>query len=252
MVNVSTNAGSGTGATWAARSSGLPNRVITRIAVDPTVATTAFAVVSGFQSGHVFKTTNAGVSWSNISGDLPDIPVNDVVIDPDVQGTLYIATDIGVFSTSNVGQNWSAPGSGLPRVVVVGLALHHPTRTLRAATHGRSAWDLPLGPPAASNWQLTLNPASATVSRRRTATTSCTVSSINGWSGTVTMSAANLPAGVKAVFGRTSLNVPASGSAGVSLQLQTSTATAAGTYSISVNSASGGTTIPAVFTLKVN
>ncbi len=141
-VSVSTNAGSGTGATWTVRSSGLPNRVTTRIVVDAVAAGTAYVVFSGFQSGHVFKTTNGGASWSNISSDLPDVPVNDVALDPDVPGTLYVATDIGVLFTSNGGQSWSVAGSGLPRVVVVGLALHHPTRTLRAATHGRSAWDL--------------------------------------------------------------------------------------------------------------
>ncbi|MBZ5522601.1 MAG: hypothetical protein LAP21_10220 [Acidobacteriia bacterium] len=352
LVNVSTNAGSGTGATWTSRSTGLPNRVITRIVVDPVVAATAYVVVSGFQSGHVFKTTNAGVSWSNISGDLPDIPVNDAVLDPDVPGTLYVATDIGVFSTSNGGQNWSAPGSGLPRVVVVSLALHHPTRTLRAATHGRSAWDLTLGTPApdfnvsavppsvsviAGNnavytvtvtavsgftgtvglsvaglptgatsgfnpasivnagsstltitttagvaagtypltitgtsgslthtaavtlvvtapvrWQVTLSPASATVRRRNTATTTCRVSSLNGWSGTVTLSATNLPTGVRAVFGRTSLSVPANSSASTSLQLQTSSNTPVGTYSINVNATNGGVIASAIFTLTVN
>ena len=352
LVNVSTNAGSGTGATWTLRSTGLPNRVISRIAVDPVAATTAYTVFSGFQSGHVFKTTNAGVTWTNISGDLPDIPVNDVVLDPDVPGALYIATDIGVFSTTNGGQNWSAPGSGLPRVVVVSLALHHPTRTLRAATHGRSAWDLTLGAPPADfslsalpssvsviagnnavytvtvaalngfngsvglnvsglpagatfgfnpasivnagnstltistttgvtagtypltitgtsgslihsaavtlvvtapvKWKVTLTPASATVTRRYTATTNCKVSSLNGWSGTVTLSATNLPAGVRAVFGRTSLTIPANGSASTSLQLQTGSNTPVGKYSINVNAANGGVTASAVFTLTVN
>lgn len=351
IVYVSTNAGSGTGSTWTNRSAGLPERVITKIAVDPIATGTAYAVVSGFRSGHVFKTTNSGADWSDISGDLPDIPVNDVAIDPDASGTLYIATDIGVFTTGNSGQNWTIAGSGLPRVVVMGLALHRPTRTLRAATHGRSAWDLALGTlpadfsiaaapasatvtagnaasystavtpfggftgtvtfsasglpagatagfspasitgsgsstltigtttavaagsypltirgisgslihsisvtlvvNAATKWKITLNPASATVTRRYTATTTVTVSSLNGWAGTATLSAGGMPAGVRAVFGRTSLSIPANGSANTSLRLQTGSNTPVGTYNITVNATSGGVVVSAVLTLKV-
>jgi hypothetical protein len=36
-------------------------------------------------------------------------------------------------------------GTGLPNVVVTTLKLHRPTRILRAATYGRSVWDLQLG-----------------------------------------------------------------------------------------------------------
>src|SRR2546429_1079631 len=34
--------------------------------------------------------------------------------------------------------------TGLPRVVVHSLRLHEPSRTLRAGTHGRGAWDINL------------------------------------------------------------------------------------------------------------
>jgi hypothetical protein len=39
---------------------------------------------------------------------------------------------------------WTTLSSGLPRVAVLSLKLHEPSRTLRAATHGRGAWDLAL------------------------------------------------------------------------------------------------------------
>jgi hypothetical protein len=41
-------------------------------------------------------------------------------------------------------------------VPVLGLKLHEPARTLRAATHGRGAWDFPLGPAGPS---LSISPA---------------------------------------------------------------------------------------------
>jgi len=78
--------------------------------------------------------------------DLPNIPVNDIVIDPDLPGTLYVATDLGVFlgTCSPTSCSWTTLSSGLPRVAVLSLKLHEPSRTLRAATHGRGAWDLHL------------------------------------------------------------------------------------------------------------
>jgi len=148
-VQVTTNAG----ASWTDRSAGLPRRFITQVASDPASSTTAYVTLSGFSGflgdtqGHVFKTTDGAASWSDISGDLPNIPVNDIVIDPDQTNTVYVATDIGVFQTTDGGTSWTPLGSGLPTVAVLGLKLHRASRTLRAATHGRSAWDLALGVP---------------------------------------------------------------------------------------------------------
>lgn len=137
-------------AVWTDRSAGLPPRVVTHIAVDPLDSATAYAAFSGFSTdtqGHVFRTTNGGASWSDISGNLANIPVNAVVIDPDLPQTLYIATDAGVMVTLDGGVIWTSLGKGLPKVVVSSLVLHRSGRLLRAATHGRSVWDIlvPLG-----------------------------------------------------------------------------------------------------------
>ncbi len=146
-IQVTNNARDVGGATWTNRSSGLPARVVTQITVDPIDPATAYATFSGFASstetlGHVFKTTSGGARWLDISGDLPNIPVADLVVDPDIPDTLYIATDAGVMVTTDGGASWSSLGAGLPRVVVHALVLHRPSRTLRAATHGRSMWDI--------------------------------------------------------------------------------------------------------------
>jgi hypothetical protein len=94
--------------------------------------------------------------------------VNDLVIDPQIPGTLYAATDLGVFQgTCTIATpiaprtcSWSTLGSGLPNVAVLSLKLHAPSRTLRAATHGRGVWDFALGgvPPFAIT---SLSPVSA-------------------------------------------------------------------------------------------
>jgi photosystem II stability/assembly factor-like uncharacterized protein len=153
----------------------LPPRSVTAVVVDPSDLTgmTAYASFSGFAYvggdalnpnvnindplGHVFKTTNGGQTWTDFScstadcsrpaaTDLPNIPVNDVVVDPDLPGVIYVATDLGVYVShcSSVPCSWSTLGSGLPHIAVLSMRLHHASRTLRAATHGRGAWDLAL------------------------------------------------------------------------------------------------------------
>lgn len=157
-VQVTHNALSGGSAAWIDRSAGLAQRALTSITVDPIDAGTAYVTYSGFVNSivtptlHVFKTTNGGGKWTDISGNLPDLPVNCLVVDPDFANTLYIGTDAGALVTTDGGTTWSTLGTGLPRVVVEAMVLHRPTRTLRAATHGRGVWDvlIPLSSTSAS------------------------------------------------------------------------------------------------------
>ena len=127
---------------------GLPNRWVTRVAIDPRNENVVYATFSGFRSGedaaHVYRSTDGGETWENISGNLPNAPVNDVVVDT-ARETVYVGTDVGVFYNKNGKKNWHAVGSGLPLVPVLDLALHEPTATLFAGTFGRSAWQLPVG-----------------------------------------------------------------------------------------------------------
>lgn len=154
-VFVSRNAGSGAGATWT-QLNGPTKRPVTAIAISPADPTTAYVVVSGFAAnyvgvdqvpGHVFKVT-AGGTWTDMTGNLPDIPMSAIAIDPAIPDTFYVGTDIGVFTTSNAGASWDTAVTNLPRSAVMALALDAPTRTLRAATHGRGMFDLQL--PAAA------------------------------------------------------------------------------------------------------
>jgi len=172
QVFVATNVTAGTGTfNLVTGQSSLPARQVQAIAVDGTDTTgkTAYAAFSGFAfvqgtindpKGHLFKTTDGGATWTDVSctatncstpaaTDLPNTPINDVVIDPDVPGTLYVGTDIGVFqgtctTTAPATCTWATLSTGLPRVAVLSLKLHRASRTLRAATHGRGAWDIVL------------------------------------------------------------------------------------------------------------
>ncbi len=248
---VCTTAGTAASGCWQSINTGLPARSVAQVTVDRGDPNTAYAGFSGFSGfggdtqGHIFKTSNAGVAWTDISGNLPNTPVNDIVVDPDIANTLYIATDIGVFMTSNAnagaGTTWTAvnpasPGvAGLPRVAVLSLKLHEPSRTLRAATHGRGMWDLQLAA-AAPSFTLSANPISSSVTVGQPASYTITVTAQGGFSGTVGFSVAGLPAGAGSSFSPTTV----SGSGATTMTITTSAATPPNTYTLIVTGTSGG------------
>lgn len=131
------------GTNWTKVSASLPKRWITRIV--PIDENNALVCLSGYrhadEMAHIYQTPNKGQTWQSVSGNLPDVPVNDLVSDPsDPVNIWYIATDVGVFGTLNGGAGWQPYNSGLPTVPVTDLTVHGPTRTIAAATFGRSMY----------------------------------------------------------------------------------------------------------------
>lgn len=129
---------------WEYLSLNLPDRWVTRVAADPDDENTAYVTFSGYRWDeylpHIFRTIDKGQNWEDISGNLPEVPVNDVIVDPEDNNRLYIATDAGVFKTNDLGINWEMQGSNLPNVPINDLTLHNESRTLIAATFGRSMY----------------------------------------------------------------------------------------------------------------
>lgn len=98
-----------------------------------------------FTNDHVYRRTTADTQWVSRSNGLAVAnPINSIVIDPGNPNRLFCGGDVGVFRTEDAGANWVAWDQGLPNVPVFDLALHHPRRLLRAATHGRSVWERPI------------------------------------------------------------------------------------------------------------
>ena len=124
---------------------GLPNRAIKSITIDPASTTTAYLTVSGYGSGHVFKTTNGGASWADISGNLPNIPANAFLIDPLSPSTFYVGTDVGVFRSTDAGASWETFNTGMPPAVVTAFAAQAGGR-IQVATYGRGVYELSVVP----------------------------------------------------------------------------------------------------------
>ena len=163
------------GTTWIEITSGLPVRSVTRVVADPFVRGAVYVTLSGFGQdehlAHVYRSVDDGATWTSISGNLPDAPANDLIVDPADPNTLFLATDVGVYITRNLGAGWEALGTGMPVQTVFDLTFHAPSRTLVAATHGRSQWKLDLSswptaaPPQAPAARLALAPPAPNPSR---------------------------------------------------------------------------------------
>lgn len=102
----------------------------------------------------VYRSTDAGAHWVSIASNLPLAPASSLAIDPQSAGTVYVATDVGVYYTAEVASCagtasncWAVFGTGLPAAPAVALStpsVSSPGQVLIAATYGRGIWQAPL------------------------------------------------------------------------------------------------------------
>jgi photosystem II stability/assembly factor-like uncharacterized protein len=114
------------------KTSGLPGRECTRIAIDPRDDRMVYATFDGDNPGNVWKTIDDGATWRDISGSLPAVPVRTIAIHPDDSRRLYLGNDLGVYISIDGGANWSRVNEGPANVAV--SELFWMGRTLVAAT----------------------------------------------------------------------------------------------------------------------
>ncbi|MCL4264763.1 MAG: hypothetical protein KJ069_16185 [Anaerolineae bacterium] len=147
-------------ATWVNVTDGntvLPNRPIMDVATHPTIATTGFAAVGGFDEntpttpGHVFQVTcNANCSsftWENKTGNLPNIPVNSIIANPNFPNQVFAGTDWGLYFTDDISESsptWNLFTAGLPRMMIWDMAIDRGFTTLALFTRARGAYVWPL------------------------------------------------------------------------------------------------------------
>jgi photosystem II stability/assembly factor-like uncharacterized protein len=135
------------GKTWSANLSGptLPGHIVTRLVADPTNEDRVYASVGNFGHSHVFRSDDGGLDWSDIDkGALPNAPHSAIAISSSDPKTVYVGTDVGVFVSRDAGATWANLSGNLPHVPVVDLVVHEKSKTLMAATYGRSLWRRPL------------------------------------------------------------------------------------------------------------
>jgi hypothetical protein len=156
-----------------------PTRFPSAIYVDPADTGHAWVSYSGYNAntpatpGHVFEVRENGTAagsglFSNLNVEAGtsayptptndgDLPVSDVVRD-DSEQVLYVSTDFGVLRGDNDGAGGWHVTAGMPRYMVMHLAIQPSSReptcagiepkkcksTLFAATHSRGIWQMDL------------------------------------------------------------------------------------------------------------
>jgi photosystem II stability/assembly factor-like uncharacterized protein len=103
------------GATWQAVNQGLQSFFIYALVLDPLQPTTLYA---GTQGMFVWKSLDRGDHWESQfvyprSGGAESL-VNELAVDPVNYGTVYAATNDGVWKTTDGGCSWHASNNGLP------------------------------------------------------------------------------------------------------------------------------------------
>ncbi len=146
----------GSGDGWhMATMSGLPNRYLTSVEMDPSDPSTIYVTLGGYLTnanppggvqdtntnigvGNVYKSTDAGEHFHNISGDLPIGTVNWAIVR---KQQLIVGSDIGTYISADLeGSKWAVLGD-LPNVAVSMLELKpDDDKTLLAATYGLGVW----------------------------------------------------------------------------------------------------------------
>jgi hypothetical protein len=131
----------------------MPNRFVTKIAVDRTDPHVALISYSGFDAltpgtpGHIFRAVydpvNQQASFSSVDHDLGDMPINTIAYD-DLSGDLYAATDFGPLVLRQGLTHWESAGAGFPESLMVDLEIVPERRLLVAATHGLGVFYLVL------------------------------------------------------------------------------------------------------------
>jgi PKD repeat protein len=135
------------GASWAAITGTLPvgSAQLTWVAVKNTDPNMVFVTFSGYSAGNkIFKSTDGGTTWTNYSTGLPNLPTNCVTYWNGSNDGVYVGCDVGVYYRDASMASWVSYSSNLPNVAVRDLAIFYPLGKLRAATFGRSAWEIDL------------------------------------------------------------------------------------------------------------
>ncbi|MDH3442836.1 MAG: hypothetical protein OEN50_02830 [Deltaproteobacteria bacterium] len=117
------------GRSWKTASTGLPDRQVFTLAIDPSASHNIYA---GTDRG-VFRSTDNGASWSELTPALRERNIRALGFDPGMPNKIYVATDQGVFQGQQ--KKWTHLTAGLSNRDVRALAVAA-DGTLFAGTFG--------------------------------------------------------------------------------------------------------------------
>jgi photosystem II stability/assembly factor-like uncharacterized protein len=137
-----TRNGTNANPTWTRVDEVLPNRMVTRLMIDPANPNHVFALFGGYSEANLWETTDSGKNWRNASAGLPLAPFRAVAIHPRHPNYMYLATEVGLFTSDNGGKSWEATNEGACSCRVDDLAWMGDY--LIAATHGRGVFRIDL------------------------------------------------------------------------------------------------------------
>jgi photosystem II stability/assembly factor-like uncharacterized protein len=157
------------GASWQQVFAHPSNAAFSDLRVDPDDPAVVYATFGGSDAGRVYRMVRSSPAPSNVAAT--DITANlptgleaiTLVIDRMAPFTIYIGTTHGVFRGVSLNQgaawNWSGYNNGLPPAKITDLEAHPTSGVVRAATYGRSAYevytDWPIGTLAEATGRLT-------------------------------------------------------------------------------------------------
>ncbi|MGH2709727.1 MAG: hypothetical protein ACRDH9_00780 [Actinomycetota bacterium] len=149
-----------------AAATGLPERYINGVAIDPSDPRTVFVALGGYENrqwrppgsfgdpntetgqGHVFVSHDAGETFTDISANLPDAPA--FWVEP-YGDRVIVSTQVGVFISDAISRTqggaatWSSLNEGLPATPVVSLQFApQDPELLVAASYGRGVYTIDL------------------------------------------------------------------------------------------------------------
>ena len=132
-------------ASWFPINTGITNKLVRELAIDPTQTSTIYAA----SHGRFFKSTDAGAGWAGTP--MPGSGPEALVIDPQNTATLYLGlTLFSLWKSTDAGASWAAASNGLLSHVVTALDIDPSSPlTLYSGTFGGGIFKTTNG---ASNW----------------------------------------------------------------------------------------------------
>ncbi|MEM9555024.1 MAG: PepSY domain-containing protein [Acidobacteriota bacterium] len=97
-------------------------------------------------------------------------------------------------------------------------------------------------PASAPDFTVSCSPTAQSISQNASGSASCTISSLGGYSGSVSLSCAGNPAGIGCSFAPSSVSVPAGGSASSTLTLNVALSQSTGTFNFDASGTDGSLT----------